>query len=99
MFPDVSGQPGLCSGAFLSCSADNTIKVWRMEDSPQTPFWSPNILSTVSLILWVYYNVYIFAKDDYSVHLSLKGPAEHTVCRWKHSCLVGSRVYNKCQCR
>ncbi|XP_068610167.1 mitogen-activated protein kinase-binding protein 1-like [Brachionichthys hirsutus] len=34
MFPDVSGDlgSGLSSGAFLSCSADSTIRVWRMDD-------------------------------------------------------------------
>ncbi|XP_068198768.1 mitogen-activated protein kinase-binding protein 1-like isoform X2 [Antennarius striatus] len=34
MFPDVSGElgSGLSSGAFLSCSADNTIRAWQMDD-------------------------------------------------------------------
>ncbi|XP_029984207.1 mitogen-activated protein kinase-binding protein 1-like isoform X2 [Sphaeramia orbicularis] len=46
MFPDVSGESGLSSGAFLSCSADNTIRVWRMEDWTQTHIHSQNILSS-----------------------------------------------------
>lgn len=45
MFPDVPGDlgAGLSSGAFLSCSADNTIRLWR------TDGWahSQNILSSV----------------------------------------------------
>ncbi|XP_030260499.1 mitogen-activated protein kinase-binding protein 1-like [Sparus aurata] len=44
MFPDVPGDlgAGLSSGAFLSCSADNTIRLWR------TDGWahSQNILSS-----------------------------------------------------
>ncbi|XP_059212335.1 mitogen-activated protein kinase-binding protein 1-like [Centropristis striata] len=45
MFPDVPGEcdAGLSSGAFLSCSADNTIRLWRMNDSTHTH--SQNILS------------------------------------------------------
>ncbi|XP_053744246.1 mitogen-activated protein kinase-binding protein 1-like [Synchiropus splendidus] len=37
MFPDVPGQPAasLSAGSFISCSADNTIRVWNMEG------WSP----------------------------------------------------------
>uniref|UniRef100_G3PG87 Mitogen-activated protein kinase binding protein 1 n=1 Tax=Gasterosteus aculeatus aculeatus TaxID=481459 RepID=G3PG87_GASAC len=32
MFPDVPGESGLSTGAFLSCSADNTIRLWRSDD-------------------------------------------------------------------
>uniref|UniRef100_A0A3Q2ZRZ5 Mitogen-activated protein kinase-binding protein 1-like n=1 Tax=Kryptolebias marmoratus TaxID=37003 RepID=A0A3Q2ZRZ5_KRYMA len=34
MFPDVPGESagGLSSGAFLTCSADNTIRMWRLEE-------------------------------------------------------------------
>ncbi|KAK5853187.1 hypothetical protein PBY51_006997 [Eleginops maclovinus] len=48
MFPDVPGEfaTGLSSGAFLSCSADNTIRLWRTSDWTQTHVHSPNILST-----------------------------------------------------
>ncbi|KAI3364429.1 hypothetical protein L3Q82_011222 [Scortum barcoo] len=44
MFPDVPGDlgNGLSSGAFLSCSADNTIRLWRMNDGMH----SGNILSS-----------------------------------------------------
>ncbi|XP_005449803.1 mitogen-activated protein kinase-binding protein 1 isoform X2 [Oreochromis niloticus] len=45
VFPDVPEEvaSGLSSGAFLTCSADNTVRVWRMDDWTQTH--SPNILS------------------------------------------------------
>ncbi|XP_019124215.2 mitogen-activated protein kinase-binding protein 1 [Larimichthys crocea] len=43
MFPDVPGVAGagLSSGAFLSCSADNTIRLWHVDDWAH----SQNILS------------------------------------------------------
>ncbi|XP_038582055.1 mitogen-activated protein kinase-binding protein 1-like isoform X2 [Micropterus salmoides] len=46
MFPDVPGElgAGLSSGAFLSCSADNTIRLWHMNDWTQTH--AQNILSS-----------------------------------------------------
>ncbi|XP_028253713.1 mitogen-activated protein kinase-binding protein 1-like [Parambassis ranga] len=48
MFPDVPGEPdaGLSSGAFLTCSADNTIRMWRMDDWTQTRVHPQNILSS-----------------------------------------------------
>ncbi|XP_039981468.1 mitogen-activated protein kinase-binding protein 1-like [Xiphias gladius] len=48
VFPDVPGEmgTGLSSGAFLSCSADNTIRVWHMEDRSQTHVHFQNILSS-----------------------------------------------------
>ncbi|XP_044026188.1 mitogen-activated protein kinase-binding protein 1-like isoform X2 [Siniperca chuatsi] len=48
MFPDIPGElgAGLSSGAFLSCSADNTIRLWRMNDWTQTRVHSQNILSS-----------------------------------------------------
>lgn len=51
MFPDVSGEmgAGLSSGGFLTCSADNTIRLWQMENWAQTHNHSQNILSNVSL--------------------------------------------------
>ncbi|XP_051265541.1 mitogen-activated protein kinase-binding protein 1-like isoform X3 [Dicentrarchus labrax] len=44
MFPDVPGElgAGLSSGAFLTCSADNTIRLWHMNDWTH----SQNILSS-----------------------------------------------------
>ncbi|XP_037541969.1 mitogen-activated protein kinase-binding protein 1-like [Nematolebias whitei] len=47
MFPDVpvESAAGLSSGAFLTCSADNTIRMWHMEDSTQTRVGCQNILS------------------------------------------------------
>lgn len=49
VFPDVPEEvaSGLSSGAFLTSSADNTVRVWRMDDWTQTH--PPNILSQVSL--------------------------------------------------
>ncbi|XP_054871641.1 mitogen-activated protein kinase-binding protein 1-like isoform X2 [Amphiprion ocellaris] len=45
MFPDVPGElAGLSSGSFLTCSADNTIRLWRTSDGTQTQ--SQNILSS-----------------------------------------------------
>ncbi|KAM9840285.1 mitogen-activated protein kinase-binding protein 1 [Aulostomus maculatus] len=46
MFPDVPGEmgAGLSCGAFLSCSADNTIRLWHMED--WTHVHSRNIISS-----------------------------------------------------
>ncbi|XP_068564393.1 mitogen-activated protein kinase-binding protein 1-like [Cebidichthys violaceus] len=48
MFPDVPGEfgAGLSSGAFLSCSSDNTIRLWRIDDRTHTHFHSQNILSS-----------------------------------------------------
>ncbi|XP_062266679.1 mitogen-activated protein kinase-binding protein 1-like [Platichthys flesus] len=47
IFPDVPGEvaAGLSSGAFLSCSADNTIRLWRIDDWSQTRAHFQNILS------------------------------------------------------
>ncbi|XP_033931593.1 mitogen-activated protein kinase-binding protein 1-like [Pseudochaenichthys georgianus] len=47
MFPDVRGEfaAGLSSGVFLSCSADNTIRLWRTSDWTHTRDHSQNILS------------------------------------------------------
>ncbi|XP_029966677.1 mitogen-activated protein kinase-binding protein 1-like [Salarias fasciatus] len=46
MFPDVPGDSlaGVSSGAFLTCSADNTIRLWRTSDWTQTH--PQNILSS-----------------------------------------------------
>ncbi|XP_054618030.1 mitogen-activated protein kinase-binding protein 1-like isoform X2 [Dunckerocampus dactyliophorus] len=48
MFPDVPGETaaGLSPAAFLSCSSDNTIRLWNVEDRAQVH--SSNILSKVS---------------------------------------------------
>lgn len=61
MFPDVPGElgAGLSSGAFLSCSADNTIRLWHMNDWTQTH--AQNILSSVS-----------WASNSICLHLVLK---------------------------
>ncbi|XP_040920240.1 mitogen-activated protein kinase-binding protein 1-like [Toxotes jaculatrix] len=47
VFPDAPGEmgSGLSSGAFLSCSADNTIRLWHMEDCSQSHSHYQNILS------------------------------------------------------
>lgn len=46
MFPELPDEvgSGLSSGVFLSCSADNTIRVWRMDEWTR----SQNLLSIVS---------------------------------------------------
>uniref|UniRef100_A0AAQ6ISZ5 Mitogen-activated protein kinase binding protein 1 n=1 Tax=Anabas testudineus TaxID=64144 RepID=A0AAQ6ISZ5_ANATE len=51
MFPDAPGDidASLSSGAFISCSADNTIRLWRIEDQTQIYSHSQNIISSVSL--------------------------------------------------
>ncbi|KAF7656796.1 hypothetical protein LDENG_00035940, partial [Lucifuga dentata] len=48
MFPEVSGglDVGLSSGVFLSCSADNTIRLWWMEDQMQTHIHAQKVLSS-----------------------------------------------------
>uniref|UniRef100_A0A8C6LNX2 Mitogen-activated protein kinase binding protein 1 n=1 Tax=Nothobranchius furzeri TaxID=105023 RepID=A0A8C6LNX2_NOTFU len=47
MFPDVSGESvaGLSSGVFLTCSADNTIRMWCVEHPTQHHVYSQNHLS------------------------------------------------------
>ncbi|KAJ0061262.1 hypothetical protein NL108_013931 [Boleophthalmus pectinirostris] len=45
MFPDVPCHSGLSSGSFFSCSADNTIRVWWMSDSVQTPLQPKNLIT------------------------------------------------------
>lgn len=45
MFPEAAG---LSSGAFVTCSADDTIRLWQMEDRTQTHVRPQNILSSVS---------------------------------------------------
>ncbi|KAK2856450.1 hypothetical protein Q5P01_005185 [Channa striata] len=48
MFPDAPGDmdTSFSSGAFISCSADNTIRLWCIEDWTQTHVYSQNILSS-----------------------------------------------------
>ncbi|KAK2890339.1 hypothetical protein Q8A73_018639 [Channa argus] len=47
MFPEAPGETdaSLSSSAFISCSADNTIRLWRIEDWTQTYVYCQNILS------------------------------------------------------
>ncbi|XP_068433202.1 mitogen-activated protein kinase-binding protein 1-like [Clinocottus analis] len=47
MFPDVPGEfvAGLSPGAFLTCSADNTVRLWRVDDRAPTCVPSQNVLS------------------------------------------------------
>uniref|UniRef100_UPI003AAF42A3 mitogen-activated protein kinase-binding protein 1-like n=1 Tax=Centroberyx gerrardi TaxID=166262 RepID=UPI003AAF42A3 len=46
-FPEVPGgsDAGLSSGVFLSCSADNTIRLWCMDGWMQTQIHTQNVLS------------------------------------------------------
>ncbi|XP_029902723.1 mitogen-activated protein kinase-binding protein 1-like isoform X2 [Myripristis murdjan] len=48
MFPEVpeGSDAGLSSGMFLSCSADNTVRLWRMDGSVHTHSRPRNILSS-----------------------------------------------------
>uniref|UniRef100_A0A8C6LP75 Mitogen-activated protein kinase binding protein 1 n=1 Tax=Nothobranchius furzeri TaxID=105023 RepID=A0A8C6LP75_NOTFU len=52
MFPDVSGESvaGLSSGVFLTCSADNTIRMWCVEHPTQHHVYSQNHLSNAAEI-------------------------------------------------
>ncbi|KAM4712862.1 mitogen-activated protein kinase-binding protein 1-like isoform 2-T2 [Anableps anableps] len=47
VFPNVPGglAADLSSSTFFTCSADSTIRIWRMEDSTQSHVYSQNILS------------------------------------------------------
>lgn len=106
MFPDVPGEPDadLSSGAFLTCSADNTIRMWRIDDWTQTRVQPQNILSSVSLAsMWCErkenWRSFFLWWIIYSIYSCFAGSVECNLHRWKHQHLAGSRLYNKCQCR
>lgn len=92
MLPDVSGElasaPAPC--VFLSCSADNTIRLWRMDDwtHPQ------NILSAVSLAL----NVLQIKQDLDILEVSFficngrAGRPGYNLHRQERQCPAGSRM-------
>lgn len=50
MFPDAPGDTGagLSTGAFISCSADNTIRAWHSEEQTPISLHPPDALSRVS---------------------------------------------------
>ncbi|GLD59657.1 mitogen-activated protein kinase-binding protein 1-like protein [Lates japonicus] len=73
VFPDVPGEmgAGLSSGAFLSCSADNTIRQWRMEDWSQTRVNFQNILSSDLLnIIYVDGNTAALVDPEYMTNMN-----------------------------
>lgn len=95
MFPDISGElaSAPAPGVFLSCSADNTIRLWCMDDwtHPQ------NILSAVSLAL----NVLQIKQDLDILEVSslicncCAGPPGYNLHRWEHQCPARSRMCNQ----
>lgn len=68
MFPDLPDKVGSGSSScvFLSCSADNTIRLWHMDESTR----SQNILSTVSSALKMHSGARVSQKKDF-LHQSL----------------------------
>ncbi|XP_070705443.1 mitogen-activated protein kinase-binding protein 1-like [Pempheris klunzingeri] len=75
MFPDVPGEldTGLSSGAFLSCSADNTIRLWRMDDRTH----SQNILSSDLLnIIYIDGNTSALLDPECSTNASVDKPGD-----------------------
>lgn len=72
MFPEVPDKAasGLSSATFLSCSADNTIRLWDMDE------WtcSPNILSTVSSAGKMAFRVQSFPRKK--IPLSITAPQD-----------------------
>ncbi|KAI4801648.1 hypothetical protein KUCAC02_019528 [Chaenocephalus aceratus] len=73
MFPDVRGEfaAGLSSGVFLSCSADNTIRLWRTSDWTHTRDHSQNILSKDLLnIIYIDGNTSTLLDPEYGKHLA-----------------------------
>lgn len=97
MFPEVPDQAGsgLSSAMFLSCSADNTIRLWDMEEWTR----SPNILSTVSSAWKMHSGVRVFQKEDFFINYCSAGSPEYNLHWWKHYCLAASRVPSKYKCR
>lgn len=66
MFPELPDKAGsgLSSGMFLSCSADNTIRLWHMDEWTR----SQNILSTVSSALTMHSGSRAFQKEDFFIN-------------------------------
>ncbi|XP_069572308.1 mitogen-activated protein kinase-binding protein 1-like [Brachyistius frenatus] len=73
MFPDVPGESvaGLSSGVFLTCSADNTMRLWRMDDWTQAHAHSPNILSSDLLnVIYIDRNTSVLLDPDCVTNVS-----------------------------
>uniref|UniRef100_A0A4W6DMK0 Mitogen-activated protein kinase binding protein 1 n=1 Tax=Lates calcarifer TaxID=8187 RepID=A0A4W6DMK0_LATCA len=73
VFPDVPGEmgAGLSSGTFFSCSADNTIRQWRMEDWSQTRVNFQNILSSDLLnIIYIDGNTAALVDPEYMTNMN-----------------------------
>ncbi|XP_049446421.1 mitogen-activated protein kinase-binding protein 1-like isoform X1 [Epinephelus fuscoguttatus] len=79
MFPDVPGEfgAGLSSGAFLSCSADNTIRLWHVGDWTQTHVHSQNILSSDLLnIIYVDRNTSALLDPECLTNINVDKPGD-----------------------
>ncbi|KAK7907226.1 hypothetical protein WMY93_015838 [Mugilogobius chulae] len=71
MFPDVQCQSGfLSSGAFLSCSADNTIRMWHLNDAAQNPLQSTNLTDDLLNILYIDSNTAALEESESSSNIS-----------------------------
>nr|XP_046229931.1 mitogen-activated protein kinase-binding protein 1-like isoform X3 [Scatophagus argus] len=75
MFPDVPGElgAGLSPGAFLSCSADNTIRLWHMDGWTH----SQNILSSNLLnIIYIDGNTSALLDPEYTTNVNADKPGD-----------------------
>lgn len=74
MFPELPDRAGtgLSPGTFLSCSADNTVRLWQLDE------WtcSQNILNTVSSALKMHSGSGGFLETRFFVSLSITAPQE-----------------------
>lgn len=66
MFPELPDKVGsrLSSGSFLSCSADNTIRLWNVDEWTQ----SHNVPSAVSLALKMHSGSAGFQTEDFFIN-------------------------------
>lgn len=93
MFPDLPDKAGCgsSSGAFLSCSADNTIRLWHMDEWTR----SQNILSTVSSAFEMRSGSSVSQKNDFFINGCSTGSSECNLRQWKCYCLDGSRLLSE----
>lgn len=90
MFPELPDKAGsrLSSGSFLSCSADNTIRLWHMDQWTQPQ----NLQSAVSLALKMLSGSRGFQTEGFCINHCPAGSPEHHLREWKHGCPAGSRM-------
>lgn len=93
MFPELPDKvgSGSASGVFLSCSADNTIRLWHMDEWTR----SQNILSTVSSALKMHSGARLSQKKDFFINRCPTGSSECNLRQWKCYCLAGSRLLSE----